>query len=130
MKKVYLETPEAVIKALKDGKEVKNEDEYNKYNYKLVDGFIVNTVGNNFIIGDDISNIDNQPYILEEEPLKIEVGKWYEMRNHNVARCYNAEGDRRYFSIDNGGVFKTDSEGYFKCKDKPYDLDIIGPWEE
>ena len=30
MKKVYLETPEAVIKALKDGKEIKNEDEYNK----------------------------------------------------------------------------------------------------
>ena len=26
MKKVYLETPEAVIKALKDGKEIKDEN--------------------------------------------------------------------------------------------------------
>ena len=127
MKKVYLETPEAVIKALKEGKVIQDDT---GYSYKLVDGFIVNTVGNNFIVGYDISNIDNHPYILEEEPFKIEVGKWYEMRNHNVARCYNDEGDRRYFSIDNGGIFKTDSEGYFNGKDKPYDLDIIGPWEE
>ena len=56
MKKVYLETPEDVIKALKDGKEIKNEDEYNKYSYKLVDGFIVNTVGNNFIVFINIAN--------------------------------------------------------------------------
>lgn len=45
MKKVYLETPEAVIKALKEGKEIKDED---GYSYKLVEGFIVNTNGDNF----------------------------------------------------------------------------------
>ena len=126
MKKVYLETPEAVIKALKEGKEIK--DQYNN-NFKIVDGFIVATYDDNFYIGYTIYSI-NKPYILEEEPFKIEVGKWYEMRNHNVARCYNAKGDRRCFSVDNGEVFKTDSEGYFKCKDKPHDLDIIGHWEE
>ena len=125
MKKVYLETPEAVIKALKEGKEIKDND---GHSYKIVNGFIVNTNKNYFFVGDIFSG--NRPYILEEEPLKIEVGKWYEMRNHNVARCYNAKGDRRCFSVDNGEVFKTDSEGYFKCKDKPHDLDIIGPWEE
>lgn len=126
MKKVYLETPEAVIKALKEGKEV--IDKYGSI-CKLVDGIIISKLNNFFEIGKPIRSV-NKPYILEEEePIKIEVGKWYEMRNHNVARCYNAEGDRRYFSIDNGGIFKTDSEGYFKGKDKPYDLDIIGPWE-
>ena len=121
MKKVYLETPEAVIKALKAGKVIKDE---NNYNFKIVDGFIVTTDENEFFVGDSIYS-DCKPYILEEEPLKIEVGKWYEMRNHNVARCYNAEGDRCWFSIDNGGVFKTDSEGYFKV-DRKYIEDQTG----
>ena len=125
MTKRYLETPEAVIKALKDGKEVR--DKYGSI-CKLVDGIIISKLNDFFEIGKPIRSV-NKPYILEEEPLKIEVGKWYEMRNHNVARCYNDDGDRRYFSIDNRGIFKTDSEGYFKGKDKPYDLDIIGPWD-
>ena len=45
MKKVYLETPEAVIKALKEGKEVRAE---NNYSYRIVDGFIVATDANEF----------------------------------------------------------------------------------
>ena len=130
MKKVYLETPEAVIKALKDGKEIKNEDEYNKYSYKLVDGFIVNTVGNNFIIGDDISNIDNQPYIFEEEPLKIEVGKWYETRDHQKARCYNVDSGLCFFTIDRSTCFTTDIKGIYWKEQKENDLDIIGYWEK
>ena len=130
MKKVYLETPEAVIKALKDGKEVKNEDEYNKYNYKLVDGFIVNTVGNNFIIGDDISNIDNQPYILEEEPLKIEVGQWYETRDHQKVRCFKINPGLCFFTLDNVGNFNTLINGNYYINGKISNLDIIGPWEE
>ena len=125
--KRYLETPEAVIKALKDGKVV-YEENFPDYSFKLIENIIVAKYEDFFEVGSMVST-GNKPYILEEEPLKIEVGKWYEMRNHNVARCYNDEGDRRYFSIDNGGIFKTDSEGYFKGKDKPYDLDIIGPWE-
>ena len=36
MKKVYLETPEAVIKALKDGKVVKSKN----VKYRLIDGII------------------------------------------------------------------------------------------
>ena len=130
MKKVYLETPEEVIKALKDGKEVKNEDEYNKYNYKLVDGFIVNTVGNNFIIGDDISNIDNQPYILEEEPFKIEVGKWYETRDHQKVRSFKINPGLCFFTLDNVGNFNTLINGNYYINGKISNLDIIGPWEE
>lgn len=130
MKKVYLETPESVIKALKEGKEIKNEDEYNKYSYKLVDGFIVNTVGNNFIVGDDISNIDNHPYILEEEPFKIEVGQWYETRDHQKARCYNVDSGVCYFTIDHCTCFITDTKGIYWKGQKEDNLDIIGPWEE
>ena len=129
MKKVYLETPEAVIKALKDGKEIKNEDEYNKYSYKLIDGFIVNTVGNNFIVGDDISNIDNHPYILEEEPLKIEVGKWYETRDHQKVRCFIVEKERCHFTIDHYCHFFTNKNGVYLDNERSR-YNIIGPWEE
>ena len=129
MKKVYLETPEAIIKALKDGKEIKNEDEYNKYSYKLVDGFIVNTVGNNFIVGDDISNIDNHPYILEESPFKIEVGKWYETSGHQKARCFIIEKERCHFTIDNNCHFFTNKNGVYVDNEMSR-YNIIGPWEE
>ena len=71
MKKVYLETPEAVIKALKEGKEIKDQHDYS---FKIVDGFIVSTHYDDFYIGATISGLE-KPYILEEEPLKIEVGK-------------------------------------------------------
>lgn len=132
MKKVYLETPEAVIKALKDGKEIKNEDEYNKYSYKLVDGFIVNTVGNNFIVGGDISNIDNHPYILEEEPLKIEVDKFYKTRDGRKAFVYakicfdyaypfcvvRAEKLDSYNVNENGKQASNDQS-----------LNLVAPWE-
>ena len=55
MKKVYLETPEAVIKALKAGKVIKDED---GYSYKLVDGFIVAADKNDFIVGDSIFSVN------------------------------------------------------------------------
>lgn len=44
--KRYLKTPEEVIKALKEGKEIKDEK---GYSYKLVDGFIVATARNSFL---------------------------------------------------------------------------------
>ena len=132
MKKVYLETPEAVIKALKDGKEVKNEDEYNKYNYKLVDGFIVNTVGNNFIIGDDISNIDNQPYILEEESIKIEVGKFYKTRDGRKAWVVSRQQDEHYPYIiailDEVDAYAVTKDGRF-YDDRSYSFDLVGQWD-
>lgn len=128
MKKLYLETPEAVIKALKEGKVIKDD---NGYSYKLVDGFIVSTYKNHFIVGDNIFNIDNHPYILEEEPLKIEVGKWYETRDHQKARCFaiTAQGACYSFTIDNGFVFYTYKGGKYGIE-KECSLDIIAPWKE
>lgn len=127
MKKVYLETPEAVIKALKEGKVIKDD---NGYSYKLVDGFIVSTYKNHFIVGDNIFNIDNHPYILEEEPLKIEVGKWYKTRDHQKARCYYSGTATAFFSIDNDstpiGVYLNGR----LYEDRESSLDIIGPWKE
>lgn len=111
---------------MKDGKEVKDE---NGYSYKLVDGFIINTHGKNFHVGDNISSIYN-PYILEEEEsLKIEVGKWYETRNHKKARCFLIDGSDCFFTIDNYTSLSTNKHGY-RMEEEPDDLDIIGPWEE
>lgn len=129
MKKVYLETPEAVIKALKDGKEIKDIGDFS---YKMIDGFIVSKNKDGcFWVGDSVSSIDN-PYIEEKEPLKIEVGKFYKTRNGEKARCF--------FKYINGGavfaidfcsdIFKTDAKG--KCVSEfslSSSLDIIGPWE-
>ena len=126
MKKVYLETPEAVIKAMKAGKVIKDED---GYSYKLVDGFIVAADKNDFIVGDSIFSV-NTPYILENEPLKIEVGKWYETRDHQKARCYYKEEPYAAFSIDNECstiVVYLNGRLY---GDREAKLDIIGPWKE
>ena len=126
MKKVYLETPEAVIKALKEGKEVRDE---NNYSFKIVDGFIVATYYDYFYIGYTISGID-KPYILEEEPLKIEVGKCYETRDHQKARCFKVNPGSSFFTIDNVGKFYTLTNGNYFINGKISNLDIIGPWEE
>ena len=67
---------------------------------------------------------------LEEEPLKIEVGKWYETRGHQKARCYNFDNNSYFFTIDNYTVFMTDTKGYCRRKQVISDLDIIGPWDK
>ena len=126
MKKVYLETPEAVIKALKEGKVIK--DQYNN-SFKIVDGFIVATYDDDFYIGYTIHSI-NKPYILEEEPFKIEVGNWYETRDHQKARCFKINPGLCFFTIDNVGNFNTLINGNYYINGKTSNLDIIGPWEE
>ena len=126
MKKVYLETPEAVIKALKEGKEVYDN---NNYSHKLIDGITVSKRGSEYYaIGDSIY-LDDKPYILEEEPLKIEVGKWYETSGHQKARCFIVEKERCHFTIDNYCHFFTNKNGV--CLDNETSrYNIIGLWEE
>ena len=126
MKKVYLETPEAVIKALKEGKEVKDNS---GYTYKIVNGFILSKSNNNYFIGDCI-NYENCLYILEEEPFKIEVGKWYETRDNQKARCFKINPGLCFFTIDSVGNFNTLINGNYYINGKTSNLDIIGPWEE
>lgn len=127
MKKVYLETPEAVINALKEGKEVR--DKYGSI-CKLVDGIIISKLNDFFEIGKPIRSV-NKPYILEEEqPLKIEVGQWYKTRDHQKARCFKINPGLCFFTIDNVGNFNTLINGNYYINGKTSNLDIIGPWEE
>lgn len=123
--KKYLETPEAVIKALKAGKVIKDED---GYSYKLVDGFIVAADKNDFIVGDSIFSV-NTPYTLEKEPLKIEVGKWYETRDHQKARCYCKGETYAAFSIDNACATIVVYLNGRLYEDSESSCDIIGTWK-
>ena len=132
MKKVYLETPEAVIKALKEGKEVRDED---NYSFKIVDGFIVATDANEFFVGDSIYS-ECKPYILEEEPLKIEVGKFYKTRSGNkVIVLHVNKNDINGFPVSVAVVGSTDTL-YFVSRTGGHpngftsEWDLVAPWEE
>lgn len=129
MKKVYLETPEAVINALKEGKVIKDDI---GYSHKLVDGFIVSTYKNHFIVGDNIFNIDNYPYILEE-PLKIEVGKFYKTRDGSKAWVVSRHQDEHFPYIiavlGKVDAYAVTKDGRF-YDDRPYAYDLVAPWEE
>lgn len=128
MTKRYLKTPEEVIKALKEGKVVKSKN----VKYRLIDGIICSlneddgrkmwTVGNSIFEYEYV-------YIDEPEPLKIEVGKWYETRDHKKARCFIVEKERCYFTIDNHCHFFTNKNGAIHDYETSI-YDIIGPWEE
>ena len=128
MKKVYLETPESVIKALKEGKEV-YEENCPDYSFKLIENIIVAKCEDFFEVGSMVS-IGNKPYILEGEPFEIEVGKWYETRDHQKARCFKINPGLCFFTIDNVGNFNTLINGNYYINGKTSNLDIIGPWEE
>lgn len=128
MKKVYLETLEAVIKALKDGKVV-YEENCPDYSFKLIENIIVAKHEDFFEVGSMV-NTGNKPYILEEEPFKIEVGKWYETRGNQKARCFLIADNICHFTIDTYGAFVTNTYGYYLGDKTSIMLDIIGPLEK
>ena len=127
--KRYLKTPEAVIKALKEGKVVKSKN----VKYRLIDGIICSfheEYGRKmWTVCNSISEYE-KVYIDEPEPLKIEVGKWYETRDHQKARCFKINPGLCFFTIDNVGNFNTLTNGNYYINGKTSNLDIIGPWEE
>ena len=123
--KRYLETPEEVIRTLKEGKEIFLQ-EGGAGKISLINGFCVKQWQDQFNINYTI-NLRDKPYILEKEPLKIEVGKWYETRNHEKARCYLVDDPDCFFTVDNYTSFSTNKHGYH-MEEEAHALDIIGPW--
>lgn len=77
-----------------------------------------------FFVGDVIFSLC-YPYILEEEPFKIEVGKWYETRGNLKARCYLIDGSDCFFTIDNYTSFSTNKHGQH-MEEETHHLDIVG----
>lgn len=129
MAKRYLKTPEAVIKALKEGKEVR--DKYGSI-CKLVDGIIISKLNDFFEIGKPIRSV-NKPYILEEEPLKIEVGKFYKTRDGRKAFvCANTYTGLCWVVIIDSSADRTfccTVDGMF-CPGEENEKDLVAPWKE
>lgn len=124
--KKYLKTPKEVISALKEGGTVRS----NCGKYRMIDGILVFKCGNFHTINAAIS-LDEKPYIEEAEPLKIEVGKFYKTRGDKKARCYYANEQVAYFTIDGKcSFFSSYLAGNCLSNNKPTEYDIIGPWEE
>lgn len=132
MKKVYLNTPEEVIKALKDGKEVCIEDD--NVVYKMVEDIIIGTKEEFTYVGDSILMMD-KPYILEEEQIKLEVGKFYRTRNNSKVCCYFVnprDVDKGYCC--NCVIVGTENYLYYKktgrFTDKESQWDIVEEWKD
>ena len=130
MKKVYLETPEAVIKALKEGKTIKND---HWYSYELKDNFIVQKILGKIRSINTTIFLDEDYYILEEEPLKIEVGKFYKTRDGRKAFvCANTYTGLCWVVIIDSSADRTfccTVDGMF-CPGEENEKDLVAPWEE
>ena len=132
MTKKYLKTPEEVIKALKEGKTIKS---VNKYEYVLKDGFILErNFGNLESINTTLFFEVNRYYIEEQEPLKLEVGKFYKTRDGRKAwiieKSHNWDAypfivatpkePGFYYVAKDGRRFIDDVDG----------TDLVAPWED
>lgn len=129
----YLNTPEEVIKALKEGKEVMNTC----WTYKLVDGFILYTSVEDNTKWAICSTIGcgEKLYIEEAEPLKFEVGKFYKSRNGNKSLCAFIGSEKLCYPVKlvsqvNGNEFLVTLEGKYNKTNKISQNDIIGEWED
>lgn len=125
--KKYLKTPEEVISALKEGKTVYSDCG----KYKMIDGIIVFKSGNLYTINKNLFLQEN-PYIEESEPFKIEVGKFYKTRGGEKARCYCKGEQISFFTVDGvATILRVFTDSGRSWKDDIISLyDIIGPWEE
>lgn len=124
--KKYLKTPEEAISALKEGRTVRS----NCGKYRMIDGILVLKVGKFVTVNASLA-LEENPYIEEHESIKIEVGKFYETRGGEKARCYYADEKVAYFTIDGRiAAWSVYLPGNYSSNKEPSKYDIIGPWEE
>lgn len=98
----YLNTAEDVIKALRDGKEVKLEEGSGKI--YLIDGLVVKENIDGFHINYTINQRD-KPYIEEEDKLKLKAGKLYKTRDGRKAFVYLISNNHAEYSVENNGAY-------------------------
>lgn len=131
--KKYLNTPEEVIKVLKEGKEVKDN---NGWTYKSVDGFIVKRSKEFPLLWllNPVVTQEDKIYIEEAEPLKFEVGKFYKNRTGEKVLCVYV-GEKPVFPVlfiivGKENSYRTKIDGGFTASGIESYLDIIGEWED
>lgn len=103
---------------------------------KLVDGIIISKLNDFFEIGKPIRSV-NKPYILEEEeePLKIEVGKFYKTRRGDKVVCLCQRGNYYIHRLNSYIVgYWVDKTGRALFNGVPErtetDSDVVAPWED
>ena len=135
MTKRYLKTPEEVIQALQDKKEV--FDLFDN-NYKLVNGIIIyRTQKGGWVINAHIGHADKL-YVDEPEQLKLEVGKFYKTRRGDkvIVLYINDKADAGCWPVLVAVVGKVNCSysvsktGDYYLSDSNADWDIVAPWED
>jgi hypothetical protein len=126
----YLKTPEEVIKALKEGKEIKTDG----YHYKMIDGVICHFCDGGWVVGSSIDE-DECPYIEEVEPLEFKVGKFYKSRKGEKWLCGFIGSEELCYPIKlvsqiNGNEMLVTFEGRYNRTSNISQNDIVGEWEE
>jgi hypothetical protein len=126
--KKYLVTPEEVIKALKEGKNVKSET---GCCYKMIDGVISVSGRNGWCIGTHINDAE-RPHIEEVAPLKIEVGKFYKTKGNKKAYVYLDYGNGLFRAVCDcyTNSYCIDDKGEYTSYPKVDKLNIVSLWEE
>ena len=125
--KKFLNTPEEVIKALKEGKKVQTDCYY----YKMIDGVICHFGDRSWAVGINIDK-EESTYIEEVEPLKIEVGKFYRTKGNKKAYVYFDYGNRLFRAVcdDYTNSYCIDNKGEYINYPKVDKLNLVSPWEE
>lgn len=133
MAKRFLKTPEDVIQALQDKKEV---FDFIGNNYKLVNGIIIyRTQKGGWGINAHIGNADKL-YVDEPEQIKLEVGKFYKTRGGYKAIVLGKEDIDDGFPIHvalmnyYSSAFYVSVHGRYNLDGSDNELDLIGPWED
>ena len=133
MTKKYLKTPEEVIQALQDKKEV---FDFLGNNYKLVNGIIIyRTQKGGWGINARIGHSDKL-YVNEPEQIKLEVGKFYKTRCGKKAIILGKEDVDDGFPIHialmdyYANAFYVSVSGRYNIDGSDNELDLISPWED
>lgn len=130
MPKRYLKTPEEVTSALKEGKVVLDRT---GTKYKSINGFIVVS----YISGgwgiDPFIGSNEGLYVDEPKQLKLEVGKFYKTRDGRKAWVVSRHQDEHFPYIiavlGKVDAYAVTKDGRF-YDDRPYEFDLVAPWEE
>lgn len=135
MTKRYLKTPEEVIQALQDKKEV---FDFLDNNYKLVNGIIIyRTQKGSWGINAHIGHADKL-YVNEPEQIKLEVGKFYRTRRGDkvIVLYINDKADAGCWPVLVSIVGKANCSysvsktGSYYSSGRDTVWDIVAPWED
>lgn len=127
--KRYLKTPEEVAKAIQSGKRVETGD----FEYRLCGKWLIaiNKVDKSWGVNAMVYSED-EPYIDESDPLNLEVGKFYKIRDGGKAWIIKKTRGSFPFLVAAEGEDTTYTVNEFgeRYRKEVSGQDIIGPWNE